>query len=329
MGIRSEKQKILVVQVHYNTPLLQIESLVSLESERAGYADFEVLVVDNCSPDGSANYLQEEIEKRGWSEWVSLLRSDVNGGYAYANNLAVAHHSKKNKSADVLWLLNPDTVVQNGALKQGLFELSKASKLIVGSRLTDLDGQFQNSKFHFPSILGEISSGFRLGVLDQLIAKYRNRYSSGNYWLAGASLFMNLQTYHELNGMDDNYFLYFEEVDFLNRAVTAGYRCQVAKDSYVVHFVGGSTGISDFRGTQPRRPKYWFDSRNRYFLKNHGVLYLALCDAFWIFGYITWFTRKSIIRSRQIKNEPKYYLYDFLRYGIFNPMNWRSLIFIR
>ena len=100
-------QKILVVQVHYSTPNLLINSLQSLEVERLDFPQLQVIVVDNCSPDNSADEIESQIIKRNWGEWVSLIRSELNGGYAYGNNLAVKRCIARDPNTQLLWLLNP------------------------------------------------------------------------------------------------------------------------------------------------------------------------------------------------------------------------------
>ncbi len=319
----AKEQRVLVVQVHYATPGLLIDSLESLEREKYEHPNMSVLVVDNCSPDNAAMEIKREISRRGWNNWVSLIESELNGGYAYGNNLAVDYAHQNNIQADVLWLLNPDTVVQAGALTAALQEFCAEEKLIVGSRLTDVDGTHQKSIFPFPSILTELSAGFRLGVLDRLIERWQGAEESTQRWLAGASVLMDSHAYNELGKMDEGFFLYFEEVDFLKRAIDTGYCCTIAEGSKVVHMVGGATGISDLRGAQPRRPQYWFESRTRYFLKNHGVPYLVTCDLLFVSAYMVWLLRKSITDLKQVQNEPQNFLRDFVRYGILNPANWR------
>lgn len=315
---------VLVVQVHYSSKDLLLDSLESLASEKLNHPYLSVLVVDNCSPNQMAGEIACQIKDRGWSDWITLIESEINGGYAYGNNLAVRYFEENNLQADVLWLLNPDTVVQKDSLSNALEQLSSDNHLIVGSRLIDPDGTPQKSKFPFPSLLTELSSGLRLGVLDRVINWWRRVTGDGPQWLAGASILMKFTTYREVGLMDDGFFLYFEEVDFINRAVSLGYNCVIAENSKVIHMVGASTGISDLRGPQPRRPKYWFESRNRYFLKNHGVLYLAACDLLFVVAYILWLSRKVVFDSRVVKDEPKNFLYDFISYGILNPRNWRK-----
>ena len=81
----------------------------------------------------------------------------------------------------------------------------------------------------------------------------------------------------ELGGMDEGYFLYYEETDFCLKVKRAGWSNWYVPSSRVVHLAGQSTGISNAKGHQ-RLPKYWFESRRRYFTKNMGPGYAMAAD---------------------------------------------------
>ena len=66
--------------------------------------------------------------------------------------------------------------------------------------------------------------------------------------------------------LDEGFFFYFEEVDFCRRAAQAGWPCWYVPAAHVVHRIGSSTGWT----TAGRRPRYWFDSRRRYFRRHLG-----------------------------------------------------------
>src|SRR5204863_2390861 len=106
-------------------------------------------------------------------------------------------------------------------------------------------------------------------------------------WVAGASMIVRKAVFDAIGLMDDEYFMYFEEVDFCLRARRAGWPCWYVPASRVVHLVGQTSGVTDTRQVTKRRPKYWFDSRRRYFLVNHGAVKTALADLVWTAGYVT------------------------------------------
>lgn len=319
------QENILVIEVNYRTPTMIVDGLSALEHQREEFPNLTVVVVDNFSNDGSVKIIRGVINQRLWSDWVTLIEMPKNGGFAYANNHAFTYLSNLPNTPDFVWLLNPDTIVRKGALKYLVNKMRNYPDSICGSRLEDQSGEPQVSCFGFPGILYEASAGFKLALFDSLFKRsLGNRCINKPDWLAGASLMLSYATLLKLGPLDETYFLYFEEVDYLRRARSMGHCCLYVAESRVVHHVGASSGISDTRKNQPRRPNYWFESRRHYYLKNHGHLYLLLADIAFSFGYATWFIRKKIVRSPDLEKEPIRFLRDFLRHSQLNPKQWFS-----
>jgi Predicted glycosyltransferases len=93
---------------------LTINCLRSLQSEVASLPGCHVYVVDNASPDGAADTVDEAIRANGWSDWATLIRAPNNGGFAYGNNIVVRLAMKARPRPDYVLLLNPDTLVREG-----------------------------------------------------------------------------------------------------------------------------------------------------------------------------------------------------------------------
>lgn len=318
---------IAVIIVNYRTPELVIRGLGALEQERQEYPKLSVVIIDNHSGDDSLSLVHTAITDNHWGSWCKIIAAPKNGGYAYGNNLGFAEAKAWLDHIDYYWMLNPDTQVLPGATKALLKHLEAKPDTIVGSCLQDRDGTKQVSTFRFPSIINEMCSGFGLGLLDRLfkhklIAEEIPSASKQCEWMAGASLMFSSQVQATLDDLDANYFLYFEEVDYLLKAHQQGIHCWYIPQSQVVHEVGASTGISDTRKKQPRRPQYWFASRRRYFLKNHGRLYLLAADALWLLGYGSWLTRKRLLKPKDMDLQPPFLWRDFFRASDFYPLNW-------
>ncbi len=114
--------------------------------------------------------------------------------------------------------------------------------------------------------------------------------------------------------LDDGYFMYFEEVDFCLRAARAGWPCWYVPASHVVHLVGQSSGVTDVKQATNRRPKYWFESRRRFFRKNHGLIKTAAADLLWMAGFATYRMRRLI--QRKPDTDPEKLLGDFARNSV-------------
>jgi hypothetical protein len=309
--------QVLVVIVNYRTPTLTIDCLRSLDSEIKSLPGTKAIIVDNDSGERSAQQIESAIKTQGWSEWASVLAAEHNGGYAFGNNLAIRPAIASSHPPDYLFLLNPDTIVRPGALKTLVDFLEKHPQVgIAGSRLEDIDGTPQQSAFRFHTILSEFDLGLRLGIVSQVLAKWViappvSEVACETDWVAGASMIIRRQVFESVGLMDEDYFMYYEEVDFCLQAKKAGWSCWYVPESRVVHLVGQSSGVTNPKTPAKRRPQYWFDSRRRYFLKNHGRLYATLADAFWLFGFTLWRGRNLI--QKKPTNDPPHLLKDFFR----------------
>ena len=117
-------------------------------------------------------------------------------------------------------------------------------------------------------------------------------------WVApGASMIVRRSVFESIGLIDDKYFMYFEEVDFCLAAKRAGWSCWYVPASRVIHLVGAVSQMSDNRKHRKRRPAYWFDSRRRYFVKNHGRVYAALADLSFLIGFALWRMRRFVQRK--------------------------------
>jgi N-acetylglucosaminyl-diphospho-decaprenol L-rhamnosyltransferase len=132
-------------------------------------------------------------------------------------------------------------------------------------------------------------------------------------WVAGASLIVRRAVFDAVGLLDSAYFLYFEEVDFCRKAARAGWPCWYVPASRVVHLVGQSSGVTDTRKPARRVPRYWFESRRRYFRGAHGSLYTLLADVAWVTGFALWRLRRFV--QRKPDTDPPHLLWDFLRYN--------------
>jgi N-acetylglucosaminyl-diphospho-decaprenol L-rhamnosyltransferase len=307
----------LIVTVNYKTSSLVTDLIASLTPDLNSLGHTHMVIVDNASGDDSVGYLNKYINDNNL-DWVTVIASENNRGYAAGNNLAVNSVLEKNVVFERVWFLNPDTKVKAVAGAELIKAMNNNNLHIVGSRLEDADGTLQCSHFNFPGILSELSSGLRLGVFDRLLKKHlvRTEPSSSAIqtdWLAGASFMVSNKYINKIGLIDDAYFLYFEELDFCLQGQRNNMPCWYIPSSRVYHAVGAATGISDQSKKAPRRPQYWFDSRRRFFLKNYGVIKLVCCDLAFIMGYAIWLLRSKISNKTALTKEPPQFLRDFIK----------------
>jgi N-acetylglucosaminyl-diphospho-decaprenol L-rhamnosyltransferase len=314
-----------VVIVNFRTAGLVIECLRSLEPEVMALPGTRVIVVDNASGDGSQDRIATAIEAEGWSGWATLLPLPDNRGFAAGNNAGIRLFSRDATPPDLFLLLNPDTLVREGALQALLRRAAAEPRAgVIGSRLVDPDGAPQVSTFRFHTVSSQFIEALSLGLISRLLKRRSlvmpvSEAACRVEWVSGASMLVRRQAFEELGGMDEGYFLYYEEVDYCLRAMRAGWECHYEPGSQVVHLVGKSTGV-DPSVTVRRLPGYVLESRRRYFVKNHGRLYAMLADLAWLAGHLAWRLRMRLQGRKGIVAAGV--LADFIRHGAF--ARWRS-----
>ncbi|PZN93825.1 MAG: glycosyl transferase family 2 [Alphaproteobacteria bacterium] len=290
---------ILVVIVNYRTAKLVVACLDSLALEVAANPGTKVTIVDNASGDGSGTTIAAAIAEQGWENWAELVESPVNGGFAAGVNVGV-RPALASGDVEFLWLLNPDTVVRPGAIAAlAGFMRARPTAGIAGSLLELADGTPWPFAFRFPGLLGEVEQGLRLGLATRLLRRHAVLRRMGSEpaqvdWVSGASFMVRRSVFEAIGLMDEAYFLYFEETDFCRAANRAGWECWYIPDAKVMHIAGQSTGVTGADAARQRRPGYWFESRRRYFVKNHGSLYAAATDLAWLVAYSVWTLRRKL-----------------------------------
>lgn len=302
-----------IIIVNYRTAKLVADCLYSLESQ-VEEIDGRVVVVDNHSGDGSVDKLSTLITQEGWGSWAEVIAKDCNGGFAFGNNAGIQLATPE--APKYVMLLNPDTVVRPGALSSLVQFMEASPKVgIAGSLLENIDESIDCSAHRIHSPLSELDGGARLGFLSRLLKRYivseppRSEAHSCD-WVSGASMIVRREVFEDIGLMDDNFFLYFEEVDFCWRAKKAGWQVWYVPESRVLHLEGASTGI---KKAAQRRAGYWYDSRRRFFIKHYGIIGLLLADFLWAVGRVSLLLRAKLgLGGKGIVDDPKRFMSDLL-----------------
>ncbi|MFO0633936.1 MAG: glycosyltransferase family 2 protein [Nannocystaceae bacterium] len=314
--------KLLVVIVNYKTARLSLRAAQSALPEVTALGG-RIDIVDNASGDDSLAVLQPGTAALGPA--VRLIAAERTGGFGYGNNLAMRAALASDDPPQYIYLLNPDAIVQGRAITT-LVEFMDAHPRagMAGSHIVNPDGSTHVSAFRFPSPLGEVEGGLRLGVATRLL----QRWSVWNLpcdatakvdWVSGASTMIRRELLESVGLFDENFFLYFEETDLCRRAAQAGWERWFVREATVEHEVGAATGIKDVRKPVPG---YWFDSRRYYFLKQGGKTELWLANAGWLAAQTAWRVRRVI--QRKPDTDPPHLLRDFVRHAIARGGNRRG-----
>ncbi len=208
-ALRPTLSVVIVNYQHWDDTGRVVGQLRKQPALRRGEA--EVVIVDNHSP---PHPLLPRLRR---TEGVSLRRWRSNRGFARAVN-----EGCRLSRGDWLLLLNPDTTVSPGFLAQALRRATDLASRdpragIIGFRLENPDGSHQLSTGRFPGLFGTLS---RL-LLPRSRRKYTAHASDGPAkvdWVTGCCLLVRRDCWADLGGLDPDYFLYYEDVDFCRRA---------------------------------------------------------------------------------------------------------------
>ncbi len=232
-----------IIVVSYNTRDMTLACLRSVYAE-TNRTSFELIVVDNASHDGSAEAIAEEFGGR-----IELVRSKENIGFAAANNLAA-----QRAQGTWLLLLNPDTVVLDGAIEKLLtFAQSKPQAGICGGRTVFADGRLNIASCWramtpwslFCSAAGLTAAFPRSHWFDpEAFGSWQRDSEREVDIVVGCFLMIPTVLWHELNGFDLKYWMYGEEADLCLRARRLGYRPMITPTAEIIHYVGAATGTS-------------------------------------------------------------------------------------
>ncbi len=318
---------VAIIIVTYKTAVLAVESLRSVAVERAREPrlNVRVVVVDNAS--GDSPIVAAAIEANRWGSWVSLVTAHSNGGFAYGNNVGV-DRAYIDGIPDYIYLLNPDAQVRRGALSR-LIDFLEAHPAvgIAGSSFENPDGSDWPIAFRFPSLLSELESGLRLRPATWLLARWTiarkmEPITQPVDWICGASMMIRQAVFAAVGGLDENYFLYFEETDFCRRSLRAGFSTWYVPESRVMHIMGQSTKVTDPKRPLERLPTYWFDSRRRYFLLTFGLGRTMIIDVVAILAHSVGGLKRSLMRRTH--QAVPHYIRDLINSSVLWPRNRKT-----
>jgi GT2 family glycosyltransferase len=231
-----------IVVVSHNTCSFLDACLISLKPTLNPTLEFEVIVVDNASTDGSA-----EMVSRNHPE-VKVVRSDVNLGFSAANNLGIRLAGGRN-----ILFLNPDTIVSDGTLETMRHFVAAhpdagAATCFVALSTGKLDDAAHRG---FPTpwnALCHFSGISRLGPRSRALAGYTQGWKGLGHSheidaLCGCFMWVRREAGDEVGWWDEDYFFYGDDLDFCYRLRLRGWKIYFVPDATIVHYKGTSSGI--------------------------------------------------------------------------------------
>jgi len=228
-----------VIIVNYNVRDFLHQSLLSIQKALKGIRS-EVFVIDNASDDGSAEMVRQRFSR------IQLIANTANLGFAKANNIAL-----KKARGKFLLLINPDTIVQEDTIRVMMEFLQNHPEAgLAGCKILNPDGSFQPAcRRGFPTPWVAFTRIFGLSKLFpkiKLFGKYNLTYLNTEETypvdaVSGSFMMVRKETFEQVGGLDESYFMYGEDLDWCYRIRQAGWRIFYVHSTQIIHYKGEST----------------------------------------------------------------------------------------
>ena len=228
-----------IIIVNYNSKLLLEQCLISVKKAMTGI-DTEIIVIDNNSTDGSKEYLPAKFND------VRFIFNSENMGFAKACNMGF-----RNSSGKYILFLNPDTILAITSLTECIsFFQTHHDAGAVGVRMLDGKGRFlRESKRGEPTPATSFYKLFGLASLfpaSGTFAKYYQGHlpekeNNPVEVLSGAFMMIRREVFEKVNGFDEDFFMYGEDIDLSIRVTRSGYNNYYLGSTSITHLKGGST----------------------------------------------------------------------------------------
>ncbi|HET6514613.1 MAG TPA: glycosyltransferase family 2 protein [Thermodesulfovibrionales bacterium] len=283
-----------IIIVSFNTKDLLRECIRSVR-ETTVCINYEIIVVDNASSDGSPEMIEQEFG------WVKLLRNIRNLGFAKASN-----EGARLAKGNYLLFLNSDAVLKERTVADLVGFMEKHNNVAAaGPKILNFDETLQNKGFRFPSITASLL--FLTGLDKLLSEKVLTRIFPRLYWsddqaasidsLHGCCFLVKKDIFDALGGFSEDYFMYFEEQDWCYRAKQRGFEIWYVPSAGVLHWGSASPFMN--------RTEVFNESLLLFYKKNIGiakgliVTFLQILSAFT--AYMRYFILPGVAKKEQIK----------------------------
>ncbi len=244
--------------------------------------NFEVWVVDNNSADRTTEMVLKEFPQ------VNLIANNYNAGFARANNQAI-----KKAQGKYILLLNPDMRVKRGTLEKMIVWMDKHSEVgVAGCHLVKENGETVHHVRRFPTVWDQLAIVLKIPHLFPWVL---NKYLAHDFdytkeaevdSIRGSFFMIRQEVVKELGGLDERYFIWFEEVDYCRQIKKTNWKVMYTPAAECIDYVGKSFSQVKKGKTQ----RYFRDSMLKYFRKWHPAWQYWLLSLSWPIGiFISWF----------------------------------------
>lgn len=308
---------ISVIIVNYKSWVHLENCLKSIEVINQDSFSFEVIVIDNNSNDNKLDSFSKNFPQ------FKFIRNSGNNGFSNGNNFGT-HHA----NGEFFLFLNPDTIISKPTIET-ILELVKKNLdfAIVSCSQLNKQGKAEKEIRLFPKL-------YSLFGLFRALNKWINRKNIDKKyndtmnivfpdWVSGSLILISKKWYNRINGWNEDYWLYFEDVDLCKRVSDAGGKIALARNANIIHNHGCTSRINIKTAALTKAEviiskhvyiNSHFNSINK-ILAHFLVLFFGLITKFLLgcIGIIFFFIPKLFIQSLLFINLIKYYINAFLK----------------
>ncbi len=266
---------ISVIILSYNTRDLTKRCLEAVH--RSWGVELEVIVVDNGSTDGSVEMIEEQFDS------VKLIKNKDNLGFAKGNNLGMSM-----ANGEKILLLNSDAFIFEDTVAIMSSQMDTLQVDLLGCKLLNKDGTLQPSWGYFPNLRRVAQMMVFLDnlpyirdMIDSIHVRSKKRYLETRPvdWVTGACVMLRKNVYTDTKGIDEKYFMYGEEMEWMYRIKNKGFKVAYSPKCECVHLEGASSKDRTIAITGEMKGwVYWFSKHNpKWQLKPLGVIICTGC----------------------------------------------------
>ncbi|ALB44135.1 glycosyltransferase family 2 protein [Clostridium beijerinckii] len=270
--------KLSIIIVNYNTYDLTKQTIESVIKEHHNF-NYEVILVDNASSDGSINKLQDKFRNIVTIKKLHIIINKDNLGFAKANNIGVKFARGK-----YILLLNSDTVLKENCLEKCIVKMEKDKNIgALGCKVVLANGELDHAcKRGFPT--PKASLYYFLKLHEKNPSKY-GQYNALHLreddigevdCLTGAFMLMPKLIFDKAGGLDEDFFMYGEDIDLCYKIKELGYKILYYPEAQIIHYKGGSSKKRRSKVIYDFHQAMWIFYKKHYYKKyNFAVTFLV------------------------------------------------------
>lgn len=257
-------ESISFVIVNYNTKFVTEDCVNSINKNKSlKHFNYEVIIVDNDSSDGSREYFKEQTFAN-----TIIIENDKNDGFGKANNIGVRF-----SKGEYIVLLNSDTLVGETNFELLIATMQSNDNIgVLSTKILNRDSSIQSLGFNFPSLMNEVKLNllfWNFNFIKKL--RFKNYNNKGLFkvdWVSGSFMVIKKEDYSSIGGFDEKIFMYAEDLDLCYRLYEKNKYSYVLDETSIYHLHGesGSKNKLSLSKLLKRRENY------HYVIQKHKML---------------------------------------------------------